>query len=125
MARLVVLRFEDNDEAEEFVNAHKVYMADEKTNMHQAFPEVLGLLAMPTQFCEQGGCGKGRIKEFARGTSYGWWVCARCHKPSGKTTGAKLWRTICSQARNLLPDAEEPAQIASPFDSGWGVYGRR
>lgn len=126
MARLVVLKFENNDAADRFVESmqeYHVYASDKRTNMREVFAEVVGLFAFPTIFCEAGGCGTGRVKQFFHGPKYGWWVCARCGKPSGKTTGEKLFRQVVSQARNLIGD--RPCEVASTFDNGWGAYGRR
>jgi hypothetical protein len=110
MARYVVLSFDDNDLADDFV-----------IEQLQDGTTVEGVFAKPTQFCEAGGCGTGRIKAFVRGRKFGWWVCSNCHKPSG-VGKERLMHHVVSQGVNLLPDIKQaPASI---WTRGWGVANR-
>jgi len=129
MARLVVLQFEDNDEAEAFVKAQHVLWSDEHTNTSKLrSAEFVGLFALPTIFCE--GHGNSKQLGFARGVKYGWWVCSRCGKPARSRTIENLIRNVLSQGRNFLtqPQTEDekfpPADVATVNDPGWGVSGR-
>jgi len=82
MARYVVLYFEDNTQAEEYV----------ESGLHATDPDAYYIVAMfgvPTQFCEcpkidppgtVGGRQGGR--SIARGAKLGWWVHAACGKPT-------------------------------------------
>lgn len=102
MARLVVLRFDDNKAAEEFVKAgvdNKVFIADERTNMLRITGEVVGLFGQPTMFCD---CTlrKGRVKGYSRGQRWGWWVCSACKKPT-RAWGGHL-QAVLGAATNHL-----------------------
>jgi hypothetical protein len=120
MARIVVLRFEDNDEADYYVEL--INRARENPSFEGQGATIELVLAAPTLFCPtSGGCGPGRVKGFARGNKYGWWICETCHKPSKSITGEKLIRSVVSQGVNLLQEKQEPASV---FDEGWGVLAR-
>jgi len=121
MARLVVLQFDDNDEAEGFVT-------DGGNGYHEQ--KVVGLFAMPTQFCPQsgsGGCQKNkRVQGWQRGRKFGWWVCSICKKPSGFIPPEKpneLWRRVVSQGVNLLRQPDDQ-NLETIHDEGWGPNGR-
>lgn len=123
MARLVVLSFEDNEEAEAFIK-------NENQTPEAVWDlKVEGAFAMPTQFCPSsgsGGCSPSkRVRGWVRGKKYGWWVCAICKKPSGFSgTGSKeLWRRVVAQGVNLLKEITEQ-DIATIHDEGWGAAGR-
>lgn len=125
MARIVVLSFEDNEEAEAFADAVKFYVADRMTNQRRVFPEVLGLFAYPTLFCESSGSGGCRVSGrrvagWTRGLKYGWWVCAVCKKPSGFNKDS-LFRSVVSQGVNFRDRAQKVELVS---DEGWGVSGR-
>lgn len=75
MARYVLVAFEDNAEADKFVNAAKVYATDERTSMSEVFGEVVGVFFKPTQFCECPTLGN-----MSRGKKFGAWVHT-CGKP--------------------------------------------
>lgn len=123
MARLVVLSFEDNDEADRFVNQAECSTVTSQDLLDNC--EVVGLFAFPTQFCENsgsGGCARGnkRIRGWTQGKKYGWWVCSVCHKPSGYNREA-LFRPVVSQGVNLRAPAQKVNLVT---DEGWGVSGR-
>jgi len=112
MARYVVLEFEDNEDAEHFVGDVFYHYAG----------EVVGLFAKPTQFCDGGGCTRGRVQPWARGAKFGWWVCRTCKKPTSAGGGEKLMHHVLSQAVNLLPGIKQAP--ASVMTEGWGALGR-
>lgn len=111
MARLVVVRFTDNEEAERFAeeNRDTVWIIDgldpdnPKKKQGWAKVRVLGLFAWPTSYCICSGTfrGKNRIKGWSRGKKYGWWV-HRCGRPS------KLWgssiHAVIADGINLLKE---------------------
>lgn len=124
MARLVVLRFDDNEVADEFIKNGKDFL-DSTYDNFWGNVHVKGLYAMPTQFCDSGGgCSTGkRIQFWTRGTKFGWWVCKVCRKPA-KTTEEKTIRAVVSQGTNLLKAEGEPQEVLTVFDKGWGAAGR-
>lgn len=99
MARYVLLRFEDNNDAEAFVTAAKapngVWFYESNPDAHalavvegnqdlyvmrpldRAKVLVRGLFAIPTKFCE---C-ELRGDKGVRGAKLGWWLCRGCKKP--------------------------------------------
>lgn len=93
MARYVLLRIEDNDEAEAFVKGveqQDVFFMHSNTGTSTTVEtnsgtgsygylvaKVLGLFGAPTQFCE---CGD-KSEVSARSKKYGWWVHRKCAKP--------------------------------------------
>lgn len=111
MARYVVLEFEFNEDADLFVG-----------DMLHDGEKVVGVYAKPTMFCATGGCGKGRVKAFVRGSKWGWWVCDTCKKPARVSDEEKLMRHVVSQAVNLLPKTS--GAVASVWTRGWGVLAR-
>ena len=113
--RYVVLKFDDNDDAEAFV---QLALRDPIKEY-----EAMGLFAGPTQFCTCTG-GRGRIHSWTRGQRFGWWVCKSCKKPSEATGGPlQQMRAVVSQSRNLLVADEEQAP-ATVMMEGWGAQGR-
>lgn len=141
MARYVVLSFEDNEEAESFIERVSCYQHEATCNCMQPDHEgehcdcdpqepvqVVSMLAQPTQFCD-GNCYKekdGRGPKFVQGQKYGWWVCTVCHKPLPHPA---LYRPVIAYGTNLLPEEvvqeqgiEERKGGLMPFDPGWGRY---
>lgn len=139
MARYVVLSFDDNETAEEFVKNGKDFL-DKTYDNFWGGVTLVGLYAKPTLFCPHsgsGGCrgGNKRVQGWTRGLKYGWWVCAECKKPSsvginhlaanvisnGVNLLENLHKRVIGQTVNML-DPDEP--VASIHDEGWGVYSR-
>jgi hypothetical protein len=90
MARMVVLYFEDNNIAQEFVDAavdHVVvgsYSNDVEDYTSTYGVKVIGLYAIPTKFCDceenYKRTGKGLTGYLvARGEKFGWRIHAACH----------------------------------------------
>lgn len=76
---------------------------DENLGLNLGRPfRVIGLFKKPTKFCDpsDGHRGKKTQSGWTRGTKYGWWVCAKCKKPS-EGWGNNL-SAVLSAARNLL-----------------------
>lgn len=138
MARIVVLQFEDNSDADEFIKEHDELMYYPEGSMGGVSNdavmiyagEVVGVFAMPTQFCANsgsGGCSTNkRIRAWSRGKKFGWWVCSICKKPSNfvppeRRERPELWRRVISQGVNLLfaPEDQSPESV---HDEGWGAY---
>jgi hypothetical protein len=126
MARYVVLSFEDNEDAETFIQH-----CDGQSSIIVT-GKVEALIAKPTMFCPNsaaGGCPTGkRTHSFTRGLKWGWWVCAVCKKPV-KLRDQKLMYNCISQGKNLLLEEPERViegkeQVATVWDAGWGVFGR-
>lgn len=86
MARHLVISFEDNGEAEEFMAALKiegaVFFQDKEQHFKNINPKqvgVTGVFAKPTRFCQCEGTGE-EIKT-VRSKNYGWYVHVTCNKP--------------------------------------------
>lgn len=88
MARIVILHFDDNAKAEEFVQDIQAGggVSDTFAGQVERFKcEPLAMYAVPSQFCN---CGpdwervqKGKPSRRVRGKRWGWWVDPRCGKP--------------------------------------------
>jgi hypothetical protein len=131
MARYVVLEFDDNNAAEQFVAFHQMHERDEAVQalLGLALSKVVALIAKPTMFCT---CTSVKKRGWVRGKKWGWYVCNQCGKPSRPETEEKLLRHVVSQARNLLTqplvdppvvaaDNYPPSDVASIWDEGWGA----
>lgn len=107
MARYVLLSFDSNNEADEFINAVSVeggiFFMGKDTHFKHIDPEktfVRGLWAKPTQFCECSGSGAKR-EGYARGQKFGWWVHNACGKPTkGWARGDHYYPAL---GKNMLP----------------------
>jgi hypothetical protein len=69
MAKYILLRFEDEDEAELFKKYYPVAA------------ELKGVYKAPTMFCH---CTSVKGRGWTKGQKWGWWVCDICGKPSPK-----------------------------------------
>lgn len=104
MAKYILLSFDNDKDAEEFVQA----MQKQDTSGRPFIPEgvaVRGVWKKPTQFCDcalRGRNTKGRA--WTRGKKFGWWVCTVCHKPSQAWAKGDAWYTALGT--NLLPKSE-------------------
>lgn len=99
MARYVVLSFEDNDEAELFVDAT---INDEAYTLSVS-TSVLGVYAQPTQFCDFMHPKVKRNQAWSFGKKFGWMICTTCNKPSGKGLPPdRLFKVVLRTAKNLL-----------------------
>lgn len=121
MARYVVLSFDSNEDAEDFVEKQiltKRGLEERGDELAKHLPEVEALIAKPTLFCEQPNAHrKGKTSSgWTQGKKYKWWVCGVCKKPT------RLWGehmgSVISQSRNLLADflkslEDEEAQESS------------
>lgn len=70
MARVVMVEFQDNAEAERFV------MRLGEDQLKGKGRRAIGLIPTPTKFCE---CPPATRKA-GRTTKFGWWVCLECKK---------------------------------------------
>lgn len=97
MARYVVLHFEDNEQAEEFVEEARISL------------DVRALVPAPTEFCH---CGSlGGLIGWTKGAKFGWWVCSDCKRPG--TRWGKAYRAVIAASVNLLEGKDqerEPVQ---------------
>lgn len=104
MAKYVLLAFDSDTEANEFVEA-----VQDRTSREEF--TVRGVWKKPTKFCE---CTSGNIKQrgWTRGKKFGWWVCDRCHKPSKAWAQGDVWYN--SLGTNLLPVSHEAPEYRGP-----------
>lgn len=127
MARYVLVAFDDDKVANEFVQAverpggffflgtdghfRTVNVSDEPG---KAF--VRGVWQKPTKFCDCQPSGRKQERGYTRGKKYSWWV----HKDCGKPTS--LWASgehfFYSLGRNLLPVSSN-----APEWRGEGIHG--
>ena len=146
MARYVVLEFEDNTEADAFVEAFKnrlVYHAVPETTLedranyrmvtNEKAASVVGYFMRPMIPCTCPPSAKGRQIGYSRGTKYGLWVHASCGKPNRLQLEA--WGRFLGLGRNLLSDdplVEGLLRIDGSTPSGairepndWRILGKR
>lgn len=105
MARYVLLAFDSNDEADQFINATTikggVFFTDKEGHFHNTEPDkvkVRGLWAKPTKMCE---CPNTVLRSFVRGKTYGWYSCAKCKGTHpGWARGEHLYQSF---GKNMLP----------------------
>jgi hypothetical protein len=90
MARYVILSFEDDNVAEEFVKEMEVSVLTTidygREHVRETYPavKVEAMMQKPTKLCEAGGCRSEttkRVVGFARGKRHGWWICKVCGRP--------------------------------------------
>ncbi len=117
MAVYVLLQFDDDQEAHDFVSGVLQYKAtfvpevDPGTVSFEYYysreqkAKVWGVFKKPTQFCQSHG-GKKTSQAFTRGLKYGWWVCAVCKKPTPKWASGAQWFSVLGT--NLLPRKLRP-----------------
>jgi hypothetical protein len=115
MAVYVMLTFDNDDEAHEFVKQTLEDMGvtvDElsENGLRKIPALVRGVWKKPTIFCT---CDSGDRKVgFTRGKKYGWWVHAKCGKPSKLWGQGNAWHPALG--RNLLPQSELAPEYRSP-----------
>lgn len=87
MARYVVLEFDDNADAEAFVDSVRANCAAERKQGLSFSKRVVGIFVKPgrTCICWDGKWtnygDKNRQHGIARGEKFGWWVCTKCNRP--------------------------------------------
>jgi hypothetical protein len=100
MARYVLLRFDDDDQADHFVEAIKqndVFFSHKNPDGTGNYGYItgvqpVGVFQSPTKFCD---C-ENKLAPSVRSKKYGWWVHPHCRKPKAG---------ISQQPKNLLyPD---------------------
>src|SRR6266480_628641 len=115
MARLVLLSFDDNEDAETFVQAvttgQHVFYSKPHPKLEGQYSvvqpahllHVEGLFMRPTQFCDCASKGKfNRNDGFSQGKKYGHWI-HRCGKPSRMAWDEAAQRArLLTFGRNLL-----------------------
>ena len=123
MARYVVFSFEDNKEANEFVD-----MIEDKGRITVTMPrgdgyaggesklfagaKLVALTMKPTMFCDPSDGHRGRRLEagWLKGIKWGLWVCGKCGKPSRRWGSA--YQAVIGSAKNLLEeDAPDPKRL--------------
>lgn len=113
MARYVLVEFEENDDAEKFVEAinnGKVFYTTPHRKLEGEFSvvqpngdtTVRALFAKPTQFCQCSNPGDRSV----RGAKFGWYVHAACGKPKQSS-----WQ----HPRNLLDPPDLPTRQRSCY----------
>lgn len=96
MSVYVVLDFDDEDEAKEFVIDALHGPFKTRTNYVVA-PEVAAVVQKPTAFCH---CAS-RKEGWTRGKNFGWWVHVGCGHPTKGWASLDTWASF--MGLNLLP----------------------
>lgn len=112
MAKYVLLAFDDDAEADKFVEHHgegiMLSAPMEEPGLYTYLkPTVRAVFKKPTQFCSCTG-----EKSFTRGQKYGWWVHAKCKKPMEGWAAGDIWYTALGT--NLLPISEAAPENRGP-----------
>jgi hypothetical protein len=120
MARLVILRFENDDEAEHFVwhTLHGVVVkADSEDGETYKTVTAEGMFQTPTVFHE-GHQSSG----WRKSAKHGWWICRDCGAPS--VGWSSNIRAVISEANDLLErpskNTQERIDMAPDFDDETG-----
>lgn len=119
MAKYVLLNFEDDDAADQFVKDCTDYpdapiLTPVQENEVKAF--VRGVWKKPTKFCDCRGGGM-KNRGFTRGKKFGWWVCTKCKKPTVGWARGEHW--FLALGKNLLPISQR-----APEYRGDGIFAR-
>lgn len=127
----VVLEFEDEENAKEFVGntittggvvgEEVSNYVEDGNNFYVA--KLIGVFKKPTKYCDpmDGHRGSKTSAGWTRGKKYGWWVCAKCGKPTERWASGSLWPF--SLGFNLLPKSIAPwAQAEGGWQSGVATW---
>lgn len=107
MARYVLVEFDDNDEADNFVQI--LNGGDFDGHTATASPGSMRVRAVwfkPTKFCDCKDISNGE----GRGKKYGMWAHKTCGKPR---------KGVCQHPRNLLEPADMPVKYRAEY---LGIY---
>jgi hypothetical protein len=97
MAVFVVLSFEDEEVAKEYVKDHfENYVNEDDACVMEM------VIKKPTQFCECTASSTQK-KGFVRGMKYGWWVHSDCGKPTKAWAEGYFHGWELALGTNLLP----------------------
>jgi hypothetical protein len=119
MARAVIVRFNSNKDAEKFVNdvaeRSGVNVLSDDPNLYSDMlsATVEAVIAVPTKWCEcamqddtghrrRRSTSRRRMVGWTRGTTYGWWLCGTCHRPSRQIV-THFITCMLNGANDLLP----------------------
>jgi hypothetical protein len=86
MGRYVVIDFDDNKDAEAFLEGLKTGHMDGH-KLRQVSARVVGIFVKPGRTCKCPDAfrinygDKNQQEGISRGAKFGWWVCTRCGKP--------------------------------------------
>lgn len=72
--RFVVLKFDDPDSANAFVANNHV--------PHALGYSIIAMFVLPTKFCDCADKRRQNVKNWARGSRTGLWICRVCKRPS-------------------------------------------
>jgi hypothetical protein len=115
MASYVLLEFADDAEAERFVARTNSYfgwidprvLSDPYQIALVEKRRVLGIWRKPRKFCQCRGGNDKTFWGYVRGQRFGWWVHARCGRPSRAWgQGYSKWFSVLGT--NLLPGNKMP-----------------
>jgi hypothetical protein len=117
MAKYVLLAFDDDAEADQFVEdiqGEAVLAWTPDRQGHTVHAQVRGIYKKPTKFCQ---CGS-KTKAYGRSRKYGWWCCADCGKPKEAWATGDHWHGAIGT--NLLPLSDAaPEYRGQPFEKEW------
>jgi hypothetical protein len=109
MAKYVLLAFDDDKKADEFLQ--KNFLGSEYVDYESAevWATLRAVFKKPTQFCQ---CTAIKHRGWTRGKKFGWWVCSQCKKPSRQWAHGDTW--YAALGTNLLPISEEAPENRGP-----------
>lgn len=113
MARYVMLQFESDEDAINFVEYIQDSKPDkdgwEKLLVSIGHSLVRGVWKKPTLFCQ---CTSIKRRGWTRGKKFGWFVCSECKRPSLQWAKGDAW--YVSLGTNLLPISDEAPEHRGP-----------
>lgn len=91
--RIIVIEFEDDADADEFVEAYFCKSG-----------ELVGMYQVPTIFCECDGPSK---VGWVQGKKRGWWVCPYCKRPSKSAWREDKYKIFGAYGFNQLEENDD------------------
>lgn len=110
MARYVLVAFDDNEDAEQFL------LNFEASSENYGYKGTIrSVYAKPTIYCDCSVQGKRGEGGFTRGKKYGWWVHSSCGKPTKAWADGHDW--FVHLGVNLIPKSAEAPEYRG--DGNW------
>lgn len=99
MALILAFGFDNEEEALKFAEQHE--------------SRLFGVYKRPTMFCSNDHGGRKTEVAYTMGTRFGWWVCAKCKKPS-----RTYWQNVLSRKRDLMHTTTFGVNLYSQYFDG-------
>lgn len=116
MARVVVLKFDEDDAANRFVEHMSNRMGAGALNQASvaiAYADVTHVFKVPTKFCECNVPLSAPKGTYGLGKKWGWWVHKGCGRPAPRPWSTERgFRQLLFSARNLLDEIRKKDNAA-------------